>query len=58
MATAVDQPSFDEAVEPLEDLIILAGCLSLSRRVMEKEKLADAVAHFWLIGRVSSAIDQ
>jgi hypothetical protein len=58
VATAVDQRSFDEAIEPLDDLIILAGCLSLSRRLMDKEKLADALAHFLLIGRVSSAIDQ
>lgn len=48
----------DQLLIPLEDTLILAGCLPLTRRFEDRELLVRSLCHFILIDRVHVAIQQ
>ena len=55
---ASDDTQFATAVEPVSQLIDLAGCTSLSMKVSDKVSLVSSMCHFHVIDRASLAMNQ
>lgn len=58
LAVSCDLDDYQLAVEQLEDVIIMAGCLTMTRDYQHKTMLLESLCHFLVIGRVSVAIEQ
>jgi len=54
----VDDKAYVDAINPIIDMIILAGCGSMCTRFSGKDKLVCGLLHLVVIGRVTAAIDQ